>query len=259
MQKDISQTSAENPQTAKSGAGSFKRVESNAIAQTKLFFSEDSPLKQSAEHGGRPYEKRIQQEQMAIAVSEALEQNHNLCVEAPTGVGKSFAYLIPAIYHALAIHKPVLISTETINLQEQLVLKDLPFLKKILNLEFTYVIAKGRSNYLCKRRLALAGGNRSQEFFSFPCKPEDLREIQDWASRTKDGSRSEIPFRVNPQLWHHVCSETASCSAKKCPYYHQCFYWKQRLLWDKADLVVTNHALFFIDLKIRKLEHQEST
>ncbi|MBR3707787.1 MAG: DEAD/DEAH box helicase, partial [Lentisphaeria bacterium] len=134
----------------------LKEVRSDSVVRTQEFFSDRSPLKRAAEFGGRTYERRIQQETMAVAVAEALEENHNLCVEAPTGVGKSFAYLVPAIYHARATRTPVLVTTETITLQEQLVNKDLPLLKDLTGLDFTFVLAKGRSNYLCKRRLDLA-------------------------------------------------------------------------------------------------------
>ncbi len=247
----MSQT-AENPDT-------MKRVFSDAAARTREFFSEDSPLKRAEEFGGRPYERRIQQEQMAYAVSEALEENHNLCVEAPTGVGKSFAYLVPAIYHALSVKKAVLITTETINLQEQLANKDLPFLRDLLKLNFSFVIAKGRSNYLCKRRLALARSEHREEYLPFAVSQSELERLADWArDEAKEGSRSEIPFRLDPLLWPCVCCETSTCLSRKCTYFHSCFYWKNRNLWDKADLIVTNHALFFTDLKIRELEHQEN-
>ena len=115
----------------------IEQIVSDALVKTRLFFSPDSPLKNAESFGGRPYERRIQQEHMAYAVAEAMERGRNLCVEAPTGVGKSFAYLVPAIFHALSMHKSVLITTETINLQEQLVNKDLPLLKDLLNLNFT--------------------------------------------------------------------------------------------------------------------------
>ena len=96
-------------------------LSSNALSATVEFFSHDSPLKRASEHGGRPYEYRKQQVDMALAVAASFEDGKNLCVEAPTGVGKSFAYLIPAIYHAMAVHRPVIVTTETITLQEQLI------------------------------------------------------------------------------------------------------------------------------------------
>lgn len=195
---------------------------------------------------------------MAKAVAEALEQNHNLCVEAPTGVGKSFAYLIPAIYHARATRTPVLVTTETITLQEQLVNKDLPFLQDLTGIEFTYALAKGRANYLCKRRLGLATGMHGTELLPFPQLQTDLERLDEWAQTSKSGSRSDIPFRVDPQLWQCVCCETANCQGPKCPYFRNCFYWETRRKWDQADIIVTNHALFFTDLKIREIEMQET-
>ena len=232
-------------------------VVSDALVRTEEFFSDNSPLKRSEEFGGRAYEKRIQQNEMAKAVAEALEGNHNLCVEAPTGVGKSFAYLVPAIYHARATKTPVLVTTETITLQEQLVNKDLPFLKDLMGLDFTFVLAKGRSNYLCKRRLALASGELSASILPNANMTEDLAKLRQWASQTESGSRSEIPFRMDGALWQSVCCETTSCRGPKCADFHRCFYWKNRKMWDSADVVVTNHALFFTDLKIREIEHQE--
>ena len=111
-----------------------KREQPYCVEDTSLFFSDNSPLKQAAEHGGRPYEKRPQQTEMAVEIAKSFEDGENLCVEAPTGIGKSFAYLVPAIHMALSCHKPVIITTETINLQEQLVYKDLPLLKKLMKI-----------------------------------------------------------------------------------------------------------------------------
>ncbi len=235
-----------------------QQITSDAVTKTRLFFSPDSPLKNAESFGGRPYERRVQQEQMAYAVADALEGGHHLCVEAPTGVGKSFAYLVPAIFHALSMHKSVLITTETINLQEQLVYKDLPLLRDILNLNFTFVLAKGRANYLCKRRLAMVRGEHRGEYLPLSTLSTEADKLNDWARETEDGSRSEVPFRLDPLLWNSVCCETSTCAMKKCAFHSTCFYWKARHLWDKADLVVANHALFFTDLKIRELEQQES-
>ena len=122
---------------------------------TENFFAPASPLANAAKYGGRPYEHRPQQGQMAMAVAESLQEQTNLCVEAPTGIGKSFAYLVPGIHYAVAKARPLLITTETINLQEQLIEKDLPILHQLLDKDFTFAIAKGRSNYICRRRLKL--------------------------------------------------------------------------------------------------------
>ncbi len=229
------------------------------VRKTAEFFKEDSPLKDAVRYGGRPYERRVQQERMALAVAESFSGSRNLCVEAPTGVGKSFAYLVPAIYLALAVKKPVLISTETINLQEQLVQKDLPILQSLIGEPFEFALAKGRGNYLCKRRLALAQGERRDEFLPLNALLPDMERVADWASRTVDGSRSDINFKIDPQLWLCVCSEGSNCAGPQCKSYRSCFYWNARRSWDKADILVANHALFFVDLKQKALEKQENT
>ncbi len=237
----------------------FEVIRSCCLKNTEQFFSEDTPLKEAESHGGRPYERRIQQEQMALAVARSFEANTNLCVEAPTGVGKSFAYLIPAIYHALALRRPVLVTTETINLQEQLVRKDLPLLKEIMKVNFSYVLAAGRANYLCRRRLALAMGEFRDEFLPAAGLEPDITKLSDWAETSDSGFYTDLPFKLERGLWTCVCSETASCSAAACRFFRNCFYWRARREWDKADIIVTNHALFFVDLKMRELEKLEAT
>lgn len=237
----------------------FEDVRSHCLKNTRDFFSDDTPLKESAAHGGRPYERRIQQEEMAFAVAKAFENGTHLCVEAPTGVGKSFAYLIPAIYHAMAVRRPVLITTETINLQEQLVRKDLPLLRDLMKVNFSFCLAAGRANYLCRRRLALALGEYKDEFLPSVELESDIQKIADWAEQSESGFYTDLPFRIERGLWSCLCSETASCSASSCRFFRNCFYWRARREWDKADVLVTNHALFFVDLKMRALENQEAT
>ena len=237
----------------------FETVESCCLKNTREFFGPDTPLKEAEAHGGRPYERRVQQEEMAFAVAEAFEQSGHLCVEAPTGVGKSFAYLIPAIYHALSVHRPVLVTTETINLQEQLVRKDLPLLRELMKVNFTFALAAGRANYLCRRRLSLALGEFRDEFLPNADLGSDVQKIADWAEQTQSGFLSDLPFRIERGLWACLCSETASCSGPSCRFFHNCFYWRVRRDWDKADVLVTNHALFFVDLKMRALEEMEAT
>ena len=234
-------------------------LSSNALSATVEFFSHDSPLKRASEHGGRPYEYRKQQVDMALAVAASFEDGKNLCVEAPTGVGKSFAYLIPAIYHAMAVHRPVIVTTETITLQEQLIRKDLPLLKSLTGLNFTYAIAVGRGNYLCRKRLALATGERKDEFLPTALFEDDMDKLVMWSDSTSSGFYGDLPFPVEKGVWNCVCSEGASCGGPSCRFFRSCFYWNARKEWDKADILVTNHALFFVDLKIRAVEEMENT
>ena len=229
------------------------------LEQTAFFFSENGPLKQSGSFGGRSYEPRPQQAAMANAIAAAFEKADNLCVEAPTGVGKSFAYLIPAIYMALSTKKPVLITTETINLQEQLVQKDLPLLAQLLNIDLKFALAKGRGNYLCRRRLDLAMGGHQNEFLPAPGLVPDVERLSRWADETEEGSRSDMDFPIDPDLWNCVCSEASNCSGSSCRHFRSCFYFKARRKWETSDIIVANHALFFVDLKIRELEKQENS
>src|SRR5436853_4824100 len=136
------------------------------------------------------FEYRPQQQEMAVAVARALEEDRHLVVEAGTGVGKSLAYLVPAILFALERHKKAIVSTHTINLQEQLLHKDIPILKKVLPVEFDAALMKGRQNYLCPRRLerALQSAN---ELFTGPEQGE-LQRLAEWASTTRDGSLSDL-------------------------------------------------------------------
>lgn len=237
----------------------FETVRSCCLKNTQAFFGENTPLKNAEAHGGRPYERRTQQEEMAFAVAGSFEENRHLCVEAPTGVGKSFAYLVPAIYHALSMRRPVLVTTETINLQEQLVRKDLPLLREIMQVNFSFALAAGRANYLCRRRLALALGEFRNEFLPSAELEPEVQKIADWAEQSETGFLTDLPFKLERGLWSCLCSETASCSGPSCRFFRNCFYWRARREWDKADVLVTNHALFFVDLKMRALEELEAT
>ena len=131
---------------------------------------------------------------MARAVARAIEDESHLMVEAGTGVGKSFAYLVPAILAAAGSGKKVVISTHTISLQEQLLAKDIPLLQAVMPEEFTAVLVKGRSNYLSLRRLGAAGA-RAGSSFGRPEEFDQLGEIMTWAMQTEDGSRSDLDFR----------------------------------------------------------------
>ncbi len=232
---------------------------SSVITRTAAFFSAGSPLRSISQFGGPAYEERPQQTEMALRISDALALSKNICVEAPTGVGKSFAYLVPAIYYALESGKPVIISTETINLQDQLINKDIPLIKKAIGLEFKAVLAKGRSNYLCMRRLGMASGKNASELLPLEALHSGVSRIQKWAKSSDDGAKGSIDFPYSKNLWEHVCSEVGNCMRNKCEHYKSCFYWRARKSWDSSDIIVANHALFFTDLKMRSVEEMESS
>lgn len=221
------------------------------LQQVNDFFTENGPLKDSAQHGGRPYEYRLQQHEMANSVAQAMRDLANLAIEAPTGVGKSIAYLVPAILYSKLTGKPCIITTETISLQEQLIDKDLPLLQKLLGIKFRSALAKGRRNYLCLRRLSLAAGEHQNEYLAHPSLIGDIDRIHDWSETTTDGNRDNADFYINNDSWNYVCCEAGNCSFPKCRYRRECFYRKARESWAKADVVVANHALFFTDLKMQ--------
>ena len=203
------------------------------------------------------FETRSEQLRMAEAVERAIREERHLLVEAGTGVGKSFAYLTPAILAAAdraaneGRSKRVIISTHTISLQEQLIGKDIPFLNAVLPVEFSAVLAKGRSNYISLRRLAGAA-DRGRALLVESEEQKQLGQIRRWATDTTDGSLSDLEFRPINTVWDEVRSEHGNCLGAKCPTYEQCFFYKaRRRVWN-ADVIVVNHALFFADLALRR-------
>ena len=257
------------------------------------------------------FEERPEQIQMADAVHKALVRGRHLVVEAGTGVGKSFAYLVPAIAlvqrarmcphtsvgdghrcgnaNGGGAGKPpattsgkgepatsggkVLISTYTITLQEQLINKDIPFLsdcmsgrfttlespqaqnnaqKRTSETGFTAVLAKGRGNYLCKRRLEFALRGQRRLFDESGSRFSAIERISEWASQTEDGSLSDIPFVPEASVWGAVNSEHGNCRGRKCPHFRDCFYRRARRRLENADIIVANHALMFSDLVLKE-------
>ena len=203
------------------------------------------------------YESRSQQIEMATAVERAIAERKHLVVEAGTGTGKSFAYLVPTILAATAKQgeggkrKKVIISTHTISLQEQLIGKDIPFLNAVMPVEFSAVLVKGRSNYISLRRLKGAV-DRSYALYSRPDELSQLEQVVEWSRTTNDGSLADLEFKPLPIVWDEVQSDHGNCMGKKCPTHDSCLYYKaRRRIWN-ADVMVVNHALFFSDLALRR-------
>ena len=196
------------------------------------------------------FEFRPQQQQMAVAVATALENRDHLAVEAGTGVGKSLAYLIPAILFAVQQKKKAVVSTHTINLQEQLTQKDLPMLQSILPVRFSFTMLKGRANYLCTRRLQKAMQQSGNLFTS--SEAEELQRIYEWSKTTEGGSLSDFEIEPDPKVWAQVCSERGLCSPKVCGHQSDfardhplCFFQRARSRILSSDVLVVNHTLFF--------------
>jgi ATP-dependent DNA helicase DinG len=191
----------------------------------------------------RDFEYRPQQQAMASAVARACQDRSHLIVEAGTGVGKSLAYLVPAVFHALEENRKALVSTHTINLQEQLFHKDIPLVQKLLPEPFKAVLLKGRQNYLCPRRLERAMGHGGELFASH--EQEEMKRIWEWSHRTRDGTLSDLDPAPEPQVWLQVCSEPHVCTARTCGLGPECFYQRARREAESARVLVLNHSLFF--------------
>jgi len=183
---------------------------------------------------------------MAVAVATALAEERHVVIEAGTGVGKSLAYLVPSVLWAHEQKKKAVVSTYTINLQEQLVYKDLPIVQKVLPFEFEVMLWKGRGNYLCPARLERALAQAGDLFTS--TERAELDRIRDWAQTTKDGTLSDFAAEPDAHVWSLVCSEQHICTTKSCGQNAKCFYQNARKRLVSADVVVMNHTLFFLNL-----------
>lgn len=215
------------------------------------------------------YEVRPQQLAMAEAVATAFESGSRLIVEAGTGVGKSFAYLVPAIERVLGHGGRVVISTHTIALQEQLFHKDIPFLQSVFAAaaasegadrrsrvemrgpgRFLAVLVKGRSNYLGLRRLMRAS-QRQDSLFTTSDELDELHRIEDWAYKTTDGSLSDLAPQPNMAVWDRARSDGDDCLGRKCAFFDRCFFQRARRKAEDAQILIVNHALLFSDLALR--------
>lgn len=226
---------------------------------TREILGENGPV---AKFLGGGYEPREEQIAMAKAVSQTLAAKGVLIAEAGTGVGKSYAYLVPAILRCIANGEKVVIATHTINLQEQLLRKDIPLLQDTLGngepwgldpkttVELKPVLVKGRGNYVSRRRLKLAG-DRSDRLFDYGAEQRSLKAIQEWVETTADGTLSSLPQLERYGVWDKVQSDSDNCMGRKCPTYQTCFYQMARREMEKGNLLVCNHAVFFADLKLR--------
>jgi len=215
------------------------------VAQVSDFFSPTGRLAHA-----KNFEYRPQQQEMAVAVARALLDRKHLAVEAGTGVGKSLAYLIPAILYATTHKKKAVVSTHTINLQEQLSQKDLPMLEAILPAKFSHTMLKGRANYLCLRRLHKVM-QQADHLFTSP-EQQELQRIFEWSKTTTDGSLSDFETEPDAKVWAQICSERGLCSPKLCGRDSEfaknrglCFFQRARQRFLAADVLVVNHTLFF--------------
>lgn len=211
----------------------------------------EGPVARALGEGARVYEYRPQQLEMGIAVAAALSSRRHLVAEAGTGVGKSFAYLVPLLKWAAETHTRVAVATSTIALQEQLVRKDLPLLAAALPFDLSYALVKGRGNYLCLRRLHLALADAAGLFKD----ADDIREleaIRAWSGQTSEGSLQDLPFRPKPGIWDLVQAERGNCKGRMCVDHGRCPYQKSRWRAHSVSCLVLNHHVLMADLALRR-------
>jgi len=193
------------------------------------------------------FEERKGQIELLKSISQAFNENRIGIFEAGTGVGKSYAYLIPAFYWALENKERVIISTGTINLQQQLCEKDIPAVERITGKKINYILMKGRQNYVCKRRL----NDAASILDLFEEESDELKKLAEWAAVTETGDKSDLSFMPSENVWTKVNSESDACMGMRCPYHNECFVMKIRKEAAGANLIVVNHHLLFADIESR--------
>jgi ATP-dependent DNA helicase DinG len=216
-----------------------------SLDEVSRVFSADGLLAASL----KGYEQRDEQLRMALAVSEAFNRDRVMLVEAGTGTGKSLAYLVPSILWAVRNNERVVISTNTINLQEQLIRKDLPFLARHCGVEFKAALIKGRSNYTCLRKLE----NAEAEPTLFPDDSSaELTSIIEWSKGARDGCRSDLCFTPRAGVWEEICCEADQCGRSRCKHFNHCFFYRARREASAARILVVNHALLLSDIVLKQ-------
>lgn len=213
------------------------------IEEAGNFLADGGPLSEISES----YEERPVQIQLLKNIAQTFNKQGIGVFEAGTGVGKSYAYLIPAIIWSVKNKERIVISTGTINLQQQLCEKDLPMAQKITGINFKFVLMKGRQNFICLRRFSEVSAQR--ELFGEDTQVFDL--ISDWLKKTESGSRSELDFMPSESIWSKINSESDACMGQRCPFFNDCYVMKMRKEAQNADIVVVNHHLLFADIESR--------
>lgn len=202
------------------------------------------------------YEQREEQVRMAFQVATAFNENNVALIEAGTGTGKSLAYLVPALLWAVRNDQRVVISTNTINLQEQLIKKDIPLLQRYAATEFAACLVKGRGNYLCLRKLA---GVLDEPSLFPDSATEELQAIAAWSETTRSGCLSDLSFHPARDVWDDLRCEADQCGRSRCPQFNRCFFYKVRRDAASARLLVVNHALLLADISLRRESGYDAT
>ncbi len=222
-----------------------KTVEHLSFPEIERFFSPGGTLAGNLDG----YEHREEQTRMAFSVAEAFNLEKVAVIEAGTGTGKSLAYLLPAALWAVRNRERIVVSTNTINLQEQLIRKDIPFLREKGGLSFRAVLVKGRSNYLCLRKLKAV--ETEPTLFKEEGTAGEIEAILEWSRKTGEGCRGDLSFIPRDEVWEEVCCEADQCGRVKCPHYGKCFFYTARREAAGADVLVVNHSLLLADVAVR--------
>lgn len=223
----------------------MKTKEAKSGGWTDDVFGQDGLIARNHEQ----YEYRGGQIEMAEAIARAFNEKKHLLVEAGTGTGKTLAYLVPAINEVLKTRRRVIISTGTKNLQEQLMDRDIPFLKRILPNKFAAAYMKGRGNYACLYRI---NKSDNQPILDGVNEIDNFKEVRDWALSSRTGDRAELThLPENLSFWNRINAKSDTCIGQKCPDFEPCYITRMRASADAAEIVVVNHHLFFADLSVR--------
>jgi ATP-dependent DNA helicase DinG len=203
------------------------------------------------------YELRPEQLDMVEAVTSAFNEGLISLIEAGTGTGKTLAYLIPAIYWSLLNGERIVVSTNTINLQEQLIQKDIPLVHRSISEKFKYSLVKGMGNYLCLLRAETVTDGLLD--LADDEEIDTLRGLVEWSKVTQDGSLSDLNFSPPEEVWDKVAAESESCLRARCPHYSKCFFYKARRELSSSQILVVNHHLLFSDLSVRGASEESET
>ncbi|MGP1600730.1 ATP-dependent DNA helicase [Treponema sp.] len=241
------------PKTEVSGSPFFIRTSAMEVETEDITYLDPLEVSALLSSGGPAekifpgFEERAGQLDLLQYICTAFNEDKIGVFEAGTGVGKSFAYLIPAVLWAVQNKERAVISTGTINLQQQLFEKDIPAVRRLLGIDFKAALMKGRQNYLCLRRLhdSLAEADLFDE------EKEVLQEISEWAKICDTGSISDLSFMPSSSVWQRVNSESDACLANRCPFFERCFVMKMRKTAADASILIVNHHLLFADISMR--------
>ena len=195
------------------------------------------------------FEYRQVQTDMAETVFQSYMEECIALIEAGTGTGKTLAYLTPSVFLSQAYKEPVIVSTKTINLQEQIMKKDIPLLQKTVDEQFTAVLVKGWSNYLCHRKYRSL---KNSDWELTPKEFEFLMKLSEWADKTETGDKTDIPIEVMESVWEKVNADPSACLFRRCPWFKKCFFFNIREVMKTANILVTNHALLFSHIAMQR-------